>query len=308
MSAEDEADIESGPAVHIRPTYRIHDGMRMPLGFPPEGFASGQAYRPAEGDVFVASYPKSGTTWLQYIVYLLIRGRPISPDESLTDCFPHLEEVGADAVARQPLPRLIKTHLPFGMTPCSAGARYLAIARNPFDCAVSFYHHTRGFPRHYDFAEGRFEEFFDCFITGEVDFGDYFDHLTSWHAASKRDNVRLLTYEALWADTPGMIRHVASFLGEPAASAVATDAGLEAVRRESDFRAMRRDQQRWSSRRPDWAPAFVRRGVVGDWRRVFTREQTRALLAKFDRRLAGTGLEALWPDVLAEARAFAATG
>jgi hypothetical protein len=307
MSGADQSCSESGPATPIRPTYRIHGGMRMPLGFPPEGFASGLAYRPDDDDIFVASYPKSGTTWLQYIVFLLIRGCPLSADESLTDHFPHLEEVGADAVASQPRPRLIKTHLPFGMTPYSPGARYLVIARNPFDCAVSFYHHTRGFPRHYAFAEGRFEEFFDCFVKGEVDFGGYFDHLISWHAALRRGNVRLVTYEALKADAAAVIRQIAAFLGEAAAAAVASEASLAAVVEESGFSAMRRDQQRWSSRRPDWAPAFVRKGVVGDWRRLFTPGQAARLLAEFDRRLEGTGLESLWPEVLAEARAFART-
>ena len=33
---------------------------------------------------------------------------------------------------------------------------------------MSFYHHTRGFPRHYDFAEGTWDTFFECFMRGEV--------------------------------------------------------------------------------------------------------------------------------------------
>jgi len=277
----------------------------MPLGFPAEAVESGLGFEPGAGDIFVASYPKSGTTWLQYIVYLLIRRRPIGPDETLTECFPHLEEVGADAASKQPSPRLVKTHLGFALTPFSPAARYLVIARNPFDCAVSFYHHTRGFPRHYDFADGSFADFFDCFIEGEIDFGDYFDHLVSWHAAASRNNVRLLTYEALKSDTRATMRSVAAFIGGDAPASVATEAALDAVIREASLPAMREAQQRWSSLRPDWAPAFVRKGVVGDWRSLFSPGQTRALLAKFDRRLGGSGIEALWPDVLADARAYA---
>ena len=153
-----------------RPRYQIVRGLRMPMGFPASGLETAGQFIPTEGDVFVASYPKCGTTWLQYIVYLLVRQRGLGADESLTAAFPHLEEVGAAAAADQPRPRLIKTHLTFDATPLSPEARYLFIARNPFDCAVSFFHHTRGFPRHYDFADGSFDDFFACFVRGEVDF------------------------------------------------------------------------------------------------------------------------------------------
>jgi hypothetical protein len=139
-----------------------------------------------------------------------------------------------------------------------------------------------------------------------VDFGDYFDHLVSWDAATDRDNVLALTYEALRADTPAMVRRIAAFLGGPAERNAATDEQLASVIRESSLKSMQRDQQRWSSQRPQWAQPFVRKGAVGGWRSQFSPDQTRALLAKFDERLAGTRLAQLWPDVLATARAWAA--
>jgi hypothetical protein len=107
------------------------------------------------------------------------------------------------------------------------------------------------------------------------------------------------------ADFPAALRQIASNLGERARAAIATPAGLEAVVRETSLEAMRRNQQRWSSERPAWATGFVRRGVVGDWQSLFTPEQLHALLAEFDRRLGGTTLAELWPDVLAAARARA---
>jgi len=285
-----------------KPRYRIVRGMRMPLGFPAGGLESGLGYRPSPGDIFVASYPKCGTTWLQYIVWLLMRQRPLAANDSLAELFPHLEEVGAETVTALPEPRLIKTHLAFGLMPYTAEARYLVILRNPFDCAVSFFHHTTGFPRHYDFAGGSFAAFFECFIRGEVDFGGYFDHLLSWHEARTHPNVHVLTYEAMQADPRAAVTRIAAVLGEHAQAAVATPEGLEAVVRETSVEAMRRDQRRWSSERPAWATGFVRLGRVGDWQSLFTREQLRRLLAEFDRRLEGTAFAALWPDVLAAAR------
>ena len=272
------------------------------MGFPVDGFESGQRYAAAPGDVFVASYPKCGTTWTQYIVYLLANdGHALAAGRRLDDVFPHLEEVGENVVHALPQPRLIKTHLPLARTPWSSHARYLYVARNPFDCAVSFYHHTRGFVRHYDFADGSWDAFFECFVRGEVDFGDYFDHLSSWWPRRTEPNVLFLTYERMVAAPTAAVEAIARFLGGRATELARDSHRVDAVVHASDFAAMQRDQSRWSSERPANMPAFVRKGVVGDWRNQFTAEQARRLAAKFRACAAGTGLEDLWPGLLRDA-------
>ena len=266
------------------------------MGFPVAEFESGQRYRAAPGDVFVASYPKCGTTWTQYIVYLLLNGaRPLAPTQSINDVFPHLEEVGEDVVSALPQPRLIKTHLPFERTPWNPAAKYLYVARNPFDCAVSFYHHTRGFVRHYDFAEGTWGTFFECFLAGEVDFGDYFDNLASWLPHRSDPNLLFLTFERMRENPVATVMTIAAHLGGRAARLAADAHALESVVRASSFEEMQRDQRRWSSERPNDMPPFVRKGVVGDAANYFSAEQTARLMAKFRARTAGTGLEKLWP-------------
>ena len=174
-----------------KPSYNKRGALLMPMGFPSGGLDSALEYRPEPDDIFVTSYPKCGTTWLQHVVYLMLNsGEPLAEGVTMNDVFPHLEEVGQEGVARLPRPRLIKTHLPFAMTPYLPQARYIYVARNPFDCAVSFFHHTRGFPKHYDFSDGTFDDFFECFVRGEVDFGDYFDNLMSWYAHKDDRNLR----------------------------------------------------------------------------------------------------------------------
>jgi sulfotransferase len=279
------------------PRYAVHDGFRMPMGFPIEGFASGQRYRPGPADIFVATYPKCGTTWTQYMVYLLLHGgQPLPADRNINDVFPHLEEVGEAVVRALPQPRLIKTHLPFERTPWSAEAKYVYVARNPFDCAVSFYHHTRGFPRHYDFAEGTWDTFFECFLSGEVDFGDYFDHLLSWWPMRTAPNVLLLTYERMLAGPESAAHTIATFLGGAAAAAASEPRLVERVVEHSSFDSMRTNQRRWSSARPADMPEFVRKGVVGDWANYFSVEQARRLAQKLLARARGTGAESLWPE------------
>lgn len=81
------------------------------------------------------------------------------------------------AIAGSPNPllptQLIKTHLYPSMTSKNQDAKYLYVSRNPKDVVVSFYHHTVGFPRHYDFASGSFDTYFELFLDGKVDHGKW---------------------------------------------------------------------------------------------------------------------------------------
>jgi hypothetical protein len=284
------------------PRYTIHNGFRMPLGFPPEAFGSALTYVPEPGDLFVSTYPKCGTTWMQYLVYLIVRdGEPLPEGGSLADAFPHLEEVGAEAARTMPRPRLLKTHLPLSMAPFNNAARYLYVARNPFDCAVSFYYHTQGFVRHYDFADGTFDDFFECFIEGAVDFGDYFDHLTSWYARRDDPNILFLTYESMRADPSAALDAVARFIGGEQAPAIADEHLRARILEHSSFARMSRDQNRWSSARPVGSESFIRKGVVGDWRSHFSLDQARRLAAKFREATGGQGAYGLWPEIVAAA-------
>ena len=285
-----------GVLMGAKPSYRMHDGFRMPLGFPVAGFASALSYHARPNDIFIATYPKCGTTWVQYIVYLLLHdGEPLSADRLLGDAIPHLEEVGKDAVEGLPDPRAIKTHLPFAMTPAHPDARYIYVARNPFDCVVSFYHHTRGFAQHYDFGAGTFDDYFECFLAGEVDFGDYFDHLGSWYERRDDRNVLFLIFETMKDDPNQVVVEIAEFLGLPCAT---DEKRIADVVRHSSFDQMRKDQNRWSSRRPDDMPAFVRKGVVGDWLNYFSPEQATRLANRLNTRAEKSGFTALWPDIV----------
>jgi len=285
------------------PRHASHDGFLLPLGFPVEGFVSGLSYEAQASDVFVSTYPKCGTTWMQHIVWLLADGgRPLRADQRMTEAFPHLEEVGRELVERRPEPRLIKTHLGFSLTPHHPRARYIWVARNPFDCAVSFFHHTRGFVQHYDFADGTFDDFFECFIDGRVDFGSYFDHLASWGARRDAPNLLFTTFEAMRADPRGVVVEVGRFLGGAFEASVDDPAVLERVLAHSSFASMREDQQRWSSARAADAPPFVRKGEVGDWESCFSSEQAHRMVAKLEACTAGTWMADLWSDTVERAR------
>jgi hypothetical protein len=275
----------------------------MPCGFPVDALRSAFEFSPRSGDVVLATYPKCGTTWMQHILYMLHNGgNEIAGDASVRELVPHLEEMGADFVRDLPEPRLIKTHLARSAKLFNADARYVLVFRNPFDCAVSFYHHTRGFTQHYDFADGRFEEFLEVFNAGEVDFGDYFDHAVSWLDVAHAANVHFTTYERLHANLEQEIARLGAFLGGEAGRVAANADLRRRITAAASFGSMARDQQRWSSQRPAGMTEFVRKGIVGDWQAHFTKPALRALLARTEQRLAGTPLIGEWAEILGQVR------
>ncbi len=190
------------------------DGIRQRMSnFHVEGGPElGQAYRPAPTDVFIATYPKCGTTLVQQIVHALRSDGDMNFEE-ITEVVPWLEampDLGRRPEDPQPFsPRAFKTHLCWGEVP--KGARYLHITRDPGDVAVSFYHFFSGWvfdPVHMDM---------DAFVRDYFASGSnserYWDHVVSWWPQLGRPDTLLLAYEDIVADPPATIRRVADFIG-----------------------------------------------------------------------------------------------
>ncbi|XP_015914766.1 sulfotransferase ssu-1-like [Parasteatoda tepidariorum] len=252
-------------------------------------------YKPKDDDVFIATYPKCGTTWTQYILYLMLsNGVPLSSDEDFYSISPHLEDNGKQAVNSRPSPRLIKTHLPYHLVPKSNKARYIYITRNPKDCCVSFYYHTIGFGKVYDFEGGTFDDFFDVFFEGSVDGGDYFDHLLSYYRHRNDPNVLFLLYEELIRDCEECVLRIGNFLGGPFSDAINDPKVLQNVLKYSSFHEMKK-LPLWTNRPKDLQ--FIRKGIVGDWKSCLSKEQSEKLDQKFNSKLNGTGAENLWQNL-----------
>lgn len=269
------------------------------MGFPSDCFESGLNYQAEAGDNFIVTYPKCGTTWTQHIVWMLqMDGQPLPVGKNINLEIPHLEEMGREFIQALPTPRFIKTHLPYNLTPYHCNAKYIYVARNPFDCVVSFYYHTQGFVKHYNFAEGTFPEFFECFINGEVDWGDYFEHLISWYVRKNDTNVLFLTYEDTIANTQRAVIKIAEFLGTQYSDKLKQPKVLDNILHHTSFTKMSQAQSRWASKRPDNAAPFIRKGKVGDWQNHFSSEQAIRLVEKFRIRAAQANIEELWPGLL----------
>ncbi|KAH6926988.1 hypothetical protein HPB50_024573 [Hyalomma asiaticum] len=167
---------------------------------------------PRQGDVFVVTYPKCGTNWMQFILYNIVsRAAPITNMREFRLNSPFIELTGAGAAENPSRSGPIMTHLPYSVFRPVDCAKYIYVARNPCDCAVSFYHFIKGLtPKD---------------VT-DVLYGDYFDHLLPWYEHRGAENVHLVTYERLKADTRDEVLKVADFLGEQHGSSLRKNEAL----------------------------------------------------------------------------------
>ncbi len=298
----------------------IVGGRVMPLNVTPQKFKKLQTeFHVRSDDVFIVSYPKSGTTWVQQIVRLVQGGGSLpDTDTKITDAIPWLEGTempgfGCDMTLREidetPSPRTFKSHLPCdivpGGSPHTSPARYIYVARNPKDTAVSFYAFVDRISKAtVGFTPFSWDLFLKLFLSGKLWFGDWYDHVLGWWVCRDEPNVLFLKYEDMKKDLPGAVRMVAEFLGHDLEPDV-----IARITRQCTFKDMQtnpttnyawavrnltdnletkypllRVKQLWTSRRHHSAEStegqfMMRKGVVGDWKNQFSPKQS----AEFDK-------------------------
>ena len=159
-------------------------------------------------DVFIASYPKSGTTWMQMILYQLYTEGDMEKIAHISQAIPFFEMNGNPMpLDRLPSPRLFKTHLPWKYLPKGEG-KYIYVVRNGLDVARSYYFHQRanmGFP-------GTFEMFSQDFLSGKTPYGSWFQHVADYHKHGDDPNVHLVAFEDLKSDFQGTLNKIIHFL------------------------------------------------------------------------------------------------
>ncbi|XP_076359148.1 sulfotransferase 1C2-like [Tachypleus tridentatus] len=199
----------------IKPQTQLIDVLLIPKYlFKEDRVRAAMRFQPKPGDVIIVTFPKFWPAMC--IVWEILKEETTPPQihEMFGNELPFLELTGTETVEHIPPPRAFKVHFPFAYTLYSSKCKYIVVVRNPWDCCVSYFFHTKQMVSVNQFEEGTFDDFFECFIRGQVAWNDYFDHLISWFIHKDDPNVLFLTYENMKNNHREAVIQIAHFLGK----------------------------------------------------------------------------------------------
>lgn len=153
-----------------------------------------------DSDVFIASFPKSGNTWLRFIVANMIAKEQVTLkniDQYIPDIYNFKTNIN-----KNPEPRFIKTHHPY----YESYPKTIYIHRDYRDVLISFYHFQKSL--------GQFKGEFNAFIKNiDSPFGSWNNHVSTALKFKEKhpDRILILSYEAMLADSKKYIKEIAAF-------------------------------------------------------------------------------------------------
>ncbi|MDY6903029.1 MAG: sulfotransferase domain-containing protein [Cyanobacteriota bacterium] len=240
-----------------------------------------------DSDIYIATYPKSGTTWTISIIEYLINKVPqkgISTGASTLEACLWLDTIASgenwssifSELDKLKSPRFFKSHASVGLI--KQPARIIQCIRHPLDTFVSAWHHIRG-KKHLFYYNGSWSHFFlEIVLQSKYEGGDWFDYHEEFFQASQAGKIDalFLRYEDMKQDNAiSAIHKLAEFINVKSYDA-------EEISRATDFKSMKQksiaeghldtegnlsdvlvSQEVGDKNNP--SKAHIRKGMVGDW-------------------------------------------
>jgi len=143
-------------------------------------------------DLFIVSYPRSGSTWLRFLIGSLIRDGPVT-FQNIERVIPDIHVNSSRFLASIPRPRVMKSHEYFD----HRYGKVLYLVRDPRDVALSYYRYYLKIRR---FQDGYpMDQYIRAFLSGELQgWGSWAQNVVSWMAVRGNDpRFLVLRYEDL---------------------------------------------------------------------------------------------------------------
>lgn len=246
-----------------------------------------------DDDIIIATYAKSGTTWMQQIVaQMLFNG---DPDLAVAEISPWLDlrvppkEVKLPMVDAQTNRRIMKTHLPLDALIYSPKAKYIYIGRDGRDILWSVHnHHINANQAWYEALNdtpGRVgppidqptadirRYWRDWFDGDGHPFWSFWENLRTWWQIRTLPNILFVHFNNLKRNMPGEMRRIAKFLDIPIDESRWAD-----ILEYCSFDWMKKNAVKsvplggafWDG----GAETFINKGVNGRWLDTLTKEES----------------------------------
>ncbi|NXW31890.1 ST1D1 Sulfotransferase, partial [Phaetusa simplex] len=264
-----------------------------------EGWPQVEAFQARPDDLLVATYPKSGTTWLSEILDMIYHDGNVEKcqRDAIFNRVPFLEMKaqgvlsGVELLEKTPSPRLVKTHLPVQLLPTSfqdKNCKVIYMARNPKDVVISYYYFYQMAKMHPD--PGTLGEFLEAFMAGKVAYGSWYEHVRGWWEKKQEKQLLYLFYEDMKKDPRREVQKILRFLGKEAPEGM-----VERILHHTSFQEMKKNPAANYETMPtalmdhSLSP-FLRKGISGDWKNHFTVAQNERFDQHYREHMAGSDL------------------
>ncbi|GBP27752.1 Estrogen sulfotransferase [Eumeta japonica] len=270
-----------------------------------------------EDDVWMCSYPRTGSTWAQEMVWLIGHDLDYEGAKSIQQircplvelsCIMvdghaewHSESVrtsSVDLVHRLPRPRYVRSHLPWVLLPAdmqnddrSVKPKVIYTSRNPKDMVVSYYHYctlVHG-------LKGSFEDFCELFLNDRAPVGPVWSHILGFWNRRHDPNVLFIKFEDMKRDLASVIRRTAEFLGK-----TVTENEVDKLCEHLSFDSMKNnkavnletilERSFGEEYLRNTTLRFIRKGEIGDWKNYMSDDLSRRFDKWAEHHLKGTGL------------------
>mmetsp|Transcript_5609 Transcript_5609/g.8484 ORF Transcript_5609/g.8484 Transcript_5609/m.8484 type:complete len:342 (-) Transcript_5609:230-1255(-) len=232
---------------------------------------------------FISSYPKSGTTWTQALVYHVLRytnpagtktEKEDRPFSHISDYCPFLDIQSTWDNYQQKHHenhlylgwKVFNTHfipslLPSPASP-SATFKYIYVMRNGIDVMKSFFHHLSNQVGDGGSYSGTMCDFLKEWNEGKLPYGEWVKHIHCWTtdlpSSFSPSSILFLRYEEMKKDLKGTLEAIAAFLNRDPLTPEILSLLLPSL----SFEGMRKNEEKYHPVSVKWKSGFhfIRKG------------------------------------------------